>query len=1012
RNIGQETRFIYRNAESILVLVFGILFTLIILHILISVENRQKRENFQQIGKYLSVFLLDEFHNICDYDLEGLARFAESQNTITENSFHQYAQSLKEKQAAISWGILTLPPAKSKPDYQAAQILFQTSTEFSLSELDQKQIHSAMDEAFKYRLNSSTDHLTLSGGKKINVIFRPIFSQENDSLITAFAFSVIDFGKLLSKVNLNINQHDDRLCLDLYQMNEDGEAFLLASLQDFCDASRDPRNTLFQPIFVAGKTFLATVHPNPYLLFARRFGSSWFVALAGLLMTLALSLTIRVITNRKSFLEKEVHNRTGELQESVIRYSALFENLHTVMMIIDPKDGQIVDANPAAAKYYGWPREDLKAKLISEINTLSPEKIQQEMHQALSSQKNYFKFQHRLANGNIRDVEVYSSAVDIQDHKLLYTIVHDVTDRNAYENNLKTSESRLRKQRVAIATLALDESMLSDEKLEPSLDLITRIVASAIDVQRVSIWLLNDDADEMLCISLWDANKRIHSKGDILLPAQYPAYFNAIINESLINAPDAANDPRTYEMKIPYLQPLGIVSMLDAAILKNGKLAGVVCLEHCGKIRHWHSDEEAFVSAIAAMTGQYFANIDRKKAETAQEKLQNQLIQAQKMESIGKLAGGVAHDFNNMLSVITGFADIALQESELSASLRSYILEIRRAALRSAELTRQLLTFARKQSIDLKILHINRVIEDMLKMLRRLIGENIKLIWKPGDFIWTVKMDPVQLDQILANLCVNARDAIEDTGEIIIETSTKIIDQDYCQSHLDISPGEYLVLTVSDNGAGMDKEIQKHVFEPFFTTKMKGEGTGLGLATIYGIVRQNHGAINVYSEPGKGTSFRIYLPRHTGDLLPAERKPQAPPPLNISENNMITILLVEDESSILLMAETILRRSAYKVLTAESAKKAMNILENYDHEIHLLISDLVLPDTNGRELAKSVKEKYPLIRTIFMSGYTENVIAHHGILEKGVHFLEKPFTMDGLLKKVKEVLNHRVSKEN
>jgi PAS domain S-box-containing protein len=999
RTTKQEKRFLYKNAEALFIFATGILFTLVTLHMLTASENRQKRENFHQMSEYLSVFLLNELHTITYNDLERLARAAENSHGFSETDFKRYTKSLSNNEAVWAWGIIHHDLPADKIDLKAAKILYQTPADHKFFEIEPAMHQTAMEKAGRERLITATEILNTTEGKALQAIYRPIFDFDEPQRLLGFAFCVLDFQKLICKAKIFENQRNQKFWLDLYHLKIDEDISFIASLQGSSQAKPETNHTLFQPVFVADQTLLAAVYPNPQLIFVKRFGSSWFVALAGLVMSLALTFTVR-----RNILEKEVQNRTFALQESAKRYRALFENFHTVMMIIDPEDGQILDVNPAAEKFYGWSRQAFTEKYISDINTLQPDEIQNEMAQALTGEKNHFVFQHRLANDSIRQVEIYSSVVQIQNKQLLYTIVHDISERLEFEKALKSSESRLRKQRLAIATLALDETMINDEQIEPALNLITRIIATALNVQRAGIWMLNEDSSQLVCHSLWDAAFRTHSKGEILLTSSYPAYFEAITNQSLLSANDARHDPRTKEMKAPYLLPAGIYAMLDAAIHKNGKLAGVVCLEHTGETRPWHSDEEAFVSTIAAMTGQYFANIDRKKAEANQEKLQNQLAQAQKMESVGRLAGGVAHDFNNMLSVITGFTDIALQESKLSASLASYLHEIRKAAVRSADLTRQLLAFARKQTVDVKIVNINSAVEEMLKMLRRLIGENINLIWKPGDFTWNIAIDPIQLDQILANLCVNARDAIEDTGHIYIETGTKTIDQNYSDTHLDISPGEYVVLTVSDNGTGIDKETLKHLFEPFYTTKKVGQGTGLGLATVYGIVRQNNGAISVYSEPGKGSAFRIYLPRYTGEAAPAHSPEQPAPPM-ADEN--ITILLVEDEASILLMAETILQRSGYQIFSAENPHQALEISLKHPQSIHLLISDIILPDMNGRQLSEKIKENQTQIRTLFMSGYTENVIAHHGVLEKGVNFIEKPFTMEGLLNKVRAILNHK-----
>jgi len=390
----------------------------------------------------------------------------------------------------------------------------------------------------------------------------------------------------------------------------------------------------------------------------------------------------------------------------------------------------------------------------------------------------------------------------------------------------------------------------------------------------------------------------------------------------------------------------------------------------------------------------------RKRAEEEKDKLQSQLTQAQKMESIGRLAGGVAHDFNNMLGVILGHCELALEGLDASHPLFARLGDIHKAAERSANLTGQLLAFARKQTVAPKVLDLNETVAGMLNMLRRLIGEDIDLAWMPGASIGLVRMDPSQIDQVLVNLCINARDAIGDTGKVTIETAAVTIDERYCAEHADSVPGAYVLLAVSDDGCGMDAGMLSHLFEPFYTTKEMSKGTGLGLATVYGIVKQNNGFITVYSEPGQGTTFKIYLPRHatTGEPLPGTEKAESAAP------GHETILLVEDEPMILDMAMTMLQTLGYIVLPAATPGEAMRTAQEYAGAIHLLMTDVVMPEMNGRVLARSLLSGYPGLKCLFMSGYTANVIAHHGVLDEGVHFIQKPFTMKVLAAKIREAL--------
>lgn len=382
------------------------------------------------------------------------------------------------------------------------------------------------------------------------------------------------------------------------------------------------------------------------------------------------------------------------------------------------------------------------------------------------------------------------------------------------------------------------------------------------------------------------------------------------------------------------------------------------------------------------------------------EKLEAQLRQSQKMEAIGQLAGGVAHDFNNMLSVINGYSEIALLTMQPTDPLYKGIKQINNAGQRSAGLINQLLAFARKQTIAPQVLDLNNSIESILKMLQRLIGENIELHWNPVPKLWPVLIDPIQIDQVLANLAVNARDAIDDVGMVSIETGMVKIDEAFLKHHVGIKPGDHVVLTVTDNGRGMDKETVNKIFEPFFTTKPTGQGTGLGLATVYGIIKQNNGFIDVTSKIGKGTTFKIYLPRQTQGLFSDEMHE-----LPVDQFGTATVLLVEDESDLLLLTQNMLEKLGYTVFAANTPNEAISLAEEHQSDIQLLLTDVVMPEMNGRDLMINLSRICPLLKTIFMSGYTDDVIAHHGILEEGINFIQKPFTLSVLSKKIREVLD-------
>jgi signal transduction histidine kinase/CheY-like chemotaxis protein len=426
-----------------------------------------------------------------------------------------------------------------------------------------------------------------------------------------------------------------------------------------------------------------------------------------------------------------------------------------------------------------------------------------------------------------------------------------------------------------------------------------------------------------------------------------------------------------------------------------------LAFKHIGDGNFSHRIESLPTSALSTLADEFNKmGLRLSQAEQNRIEMENQLRQAQKMEAVGRLAGGVAHDYNNMINVIMGYADLALEKLTISDPLYDDLLEIREAAKRSMELTRQLMAFARCQPIAPRVLDINQAVNGMLKMLRHLIGEDIELTWSPGEQVWPIRIDPSQIDQILANLCVNARDAIKGVGNVIIETANAEIDEACCSLGRNMIPGAYVRLSVSDDGTGMDPATVEKIFEPFFSTKAIGRGTGLGLATVYGIVKQNKGVINAYSEPGRGSSFKIYLPRDIGHSVEV----QFDKINEIARGHNETVLVVEDEIAILRLVERLLKDLGYKVLVANSPIEAIAMAEHHPMEIDLLVTDVIMPELNGNDLANRLQSLFPKLRVLFMSGYTANIIVHRGVIKKDVSLIQKPFSKKELSVKVRELL--------
>ena len=481
-------------------------------------------------------------------------------------------------------------------------------------------------------------------------------------------------------------------------------------------------------------------------------------------------------------------------------------------------------------------------------------------------------------------------------------------------------------------------------------------------------------------------------------PENHICYNILKINENQIfNIRNLQNTP--YAQKDPNIIRCQWQTCVGKAVKCKNNFIGAICVFYQKDFILNEEDEkflEIIISAIRIEEEHYLT-------EKALKRSNEQLVQAQKMEAVGRLAGGIAHDFNNLLTAIRGYSELLLANIQDDNSCREDIEEIKKAADRGASLTKQLLAFSRKQAIQPQIVNLNTVITDMDKMLKRLIGENIELRLFLNPDIINIKVDPGQIGQMIVNLAINALDAMPEGGKLIIETNNVKLDESYISEHLTAKPGDYVMLAVSDTGCGMDAETQSHIFEPFFTTKEKDKGTGLGLATIYGIVKQHNGHIYVYSEAGKGTVFKIYLPQFKENIVPEQEQKTLQ-----SMRNEETILVVEDEDSIRILIDKILKKNGYRVLTANNGTEAISICEQYKEPIHLMLVDVGLPEIKGTELAKRLLIIKPEMKLLFMSGYTDSHIIDYDLLSKESPFIQKPFTPDILAKKIREVLNDKV----
>jgi len=592
------------------------------------------------------------------------------------------------------------------------------------------------------------------------------------------------------------------------------------------------------------------------------------------------------------------------------------------------------------------------------------------------------------AKGNLRNIHAIGRA-DLE-HRRVYGFFQNITERKIADDEFKNNERRM----TSLFDISQHPFTNEQEFLDHALNEVIKLANS-----KIGYIYFYSEQKRQFTLNTWSHD--VMKECSVAKPQTiYDLDKTGIWGEAVRQRqPILLNDFQSHN-PLKRGVPEGHVILrrfLTVPIFNDGAIVAVV------GVANKESDyTDADVMQLTLFMDSVWKIASRKRAEEEKTKLEVQLQHSQKLEAVGQLAGGVAHDFNNMLGVIIGHSELALMKMERSQPAYASLTEILTAAERSAALTRQLLAFARKQAIAPKVIDLNKTVSGMLNMLQRLIGENMHLTWKPAPGLWPVKMDPSQIDQIMANLCVNARDAITDVGMITIETVNSTVDANDSTFLKYIEPGKYVCLMVSDNGSGIDKETVAHIFEPFYTTKELGKGTGLGLATVYGIVKQNNGFINVHSEPGHGTIFTIYLPRYIGEnghtLLRGDVS-KLPP------RGHGTILLVEDEPAILRMASMMLEGQGYTVLVAEAAAEAIHLSKEHIGKINMLISDVVMPDMNGRDLAKEVLLLNPQIKCLFMSGYTADVIAQHGVLDEGVHFIQKPFSLPDLATKVREVLD-------
>jgi signal transduction histidine kinase/DNA-binding response OmpR family regulator len=574
-------------------------------------------------------------------------------------------------------------------------------------------------------------------------------------------------------------------------------------------------------------------------------------------------------------------------------------------------------------------------------------------------------------------------------------------------------EKTLRRRNRELALLnqagqAFNSSLDLDQVLVTVLEEMRRL----LDVLACSIWLVAPETGELVCRHA-TGPKGNDVCGWRLEPGVGIAQWT-VQNGQSVMVPDAWNDER-HCLDVEQETGLGLRSILSVPLQVKEQIIGVLQAADT-EVDRFTADDLALLeplaaaAAIAIENARLFAQAqqeitERKQAELAKEKLQSQLLQAQKMEAIGRLTAGIAHDFNNLLTAINGFAELLQHRMPADNPYQKMVNQIAASGQRAADLVRQLLVFSRPQAVETSPLNLNAVIAELDKMLRRIIGEDIEIALSLGPDLWPVKIDPAKLEQVIINLAVNARDAMPQGGKLTLETTNVTLEQEQARQFLDLTAGNYVQLQVSDQGKGMTDEIKTRIFEPFFTTKERDHGTGLGLATCYGIVKQFNGHITVDSQPQQGTTFTIYLPQATS----AEN--DAPPPADESELQSLqgteTILLVEDEMAVRVLVASVLTDLGYKLIEATDGREALQMAQEYDDKIDLLLTDMVMPQMGGKELAEQLQRLAPHLKVIFVSGYIDDSFKNDGQLDPDINFVQKPFSLGNLVRKVRAVLDQQ-----
>ncbi|MGC8774622.1 MAG: GAF domain-containing protein [Chlorobaculum sp.] len=669
-------------------------------------------------------------------------------------------------------------------------------------------------------------------------------------------------------------------------------------------------------------------------------------------------------------------------------FKNIFENHSAVMMLIDAESGSIVDANPAAAEFYGWPVERLRAMNMREIDATSWARNESWLKELAAQKQGRFVTMHRKTDGSLRHMELSFAAMQRQGKCVLFCIAQDNSERQYFEA-LTTFRLRL----LELADIASTEDLLTY-----TLDEAERLTGSTLGFFN----MISDDQSIMrhACSS--------NAKKDNCGHAPHPTVIDFGVSTDVIREKRAVihNDHATLRhCNCKYAPHHEATRELIVPIIRNGKVAAT--LEIGNKPVNYEEDD---VRLVSMLTGVAWDIIAKKYAEESERKTQEALQHTQKMDMIGRLAGGIAHDINNVLTAILGHAEIVIDNMGGDSPYAENLLNIRDSTMRAANLIQHLLAFARKQTILPEVMELDAALGGEMPMLQELVGEQVQFRWRPGAREAKIFLDPSQLDQIMTNLCANARDAMNGPGSVTVETATVRVGSSECYAgHPCQTPGHFAAISVIDTGRGIEKSVRPHIFEPFYTTKEVGKGTGLGLSTVYGIVTQNRGYLECESTPGKGSRFTIYLPLSEEMTVPDRKKPRKD---TTSNDDQQTILVIDDNEAILYIVKTVLEKSGYRVLSTTSANEAINIVANSGKKIDMLLTDVVMPEMNGKELSRKLRAISPHLKTIFMSGFPQEMNLLDEDTEHEMHFISKPFKIVEFTATIKAMLTESHGTQN